>query len=375
MLGKSTALFFISFLCFFPLSSKVDLKTLFDASTPTGSMLRVVGSQGSTEREIYAYTTSRVTRGLFLEQHVQGILDQVAQREQLYACVHGSDYVVVYHAQSSLITFVQDFTTVLFDVFKNKKLTNTVPLRCSSELFDQYKDVTSLVAFFDEHYQHNIAWIDDKHLVRNVLLSVNPTLISNIVPLRLGDCSLDYFATPRLPRALRSNGAKEILRSVFHVFGIEQFPATLETVLQKIVDGAEHEFGDVLKKNGGWLLQIFIPKVLADKYLYCSLPMGRAIKTKEGKVLTGAALSDPSLLCHIDGVYGRAPRFEDNLLAMQFRLYPHPDVFLDNESGVKIFRYSRYAKKQSDVDAYWADLYNMVRELKEYEEQKSVSQR
>ncbi|MCB9493664.1 MAG: hypothetical protein H6679_05310 [Epsilonproteobacteria bacterium] len=384
-----------------------DYKNCFLPGTPTGSSLQ---SFGYDVDDYFSWHSND-----FNDKHFQNVFKQIGQREAEYC--NGQDkvhdnYVVLYHGQSHYVTFFQDLARVFFEKMHNCTFKNLVPLRLPSGTFKQCEDVDTLITYFDKKYRY---WDDDGFPeVIDACMSTSPSLFSNIN--NWGESTYQCFTKPHPLGLSFSVTINKLVEKVFAYFNLKNFYSSYGSELTQAVCGMREntKMQKILTPGEGWLLQIFLPKATAvqcsmpyewKKYWFLSEPMtssvyqnlaslaraivgGSATPTHQKKnvvdscvylskafgfPIKGGKGAEDVLVDYKDDPSKAAKAIEDNcwekgqhvLLYMQFRLYPHPDVFLNDNSGVKIFRYSRYEKNQKDLDAYWAELGRVANEIKE----------
>ncbi|MCB9493665.1 MAG: hypothetical protein H6679_05315 [Epsilonproteobacteria bacterium] len=396
-----------------------DLLNCFLPATPTGVVLRFQDQE--TKRACadhingYMSSCNAITgtrhADILQEPYVQSMLVQIGQREAFHC--NGKDkkhdtHIVLYHAQSAYVTLFQDLVAVFLDVFHGQKLSEVIPLRLPSKGFAKCYSIKELLDHFFQCFYH--FWTDVKNpYVSDVLISTSPSLFSSVTNLK--ECSWDYFMFPRV----HGMTPEKLVKSVFEYFGCTHLYDLYGKDLVSKVGGdvKNNVVTRMINGSEGWLLQIFIPKKIkvvrkaraphwsqtwflsenvrddsfckinevldfdkTDEYddesnvvnmcvYHCKQNAAPyAGQTQKAAVILHDFRDNPARACQDVVTYCSERDQAARLISMQFRLFPHPEMFLDDKSGIKIFMYSRNLKDQKDVDAYWAELYRIVNQVK-----------
>ncbi len=201
------------------------------------------------------------------------MIDRMMEKEEEFAKTHH----VFYHAQRSHLVTYQHVITKLYEYVHNKKVGNFTFVRkwhTALEKTDVEKFVTSRGCW---HY-------DRDRRLRPFLLSANVSLFGNTSRSRQKECSFDYFVShynmsPPQAEAMFSDLAAE--------FGFS--PASMEQLLSLTESN-----------DSSGMLQIFIPKELANKCVYIASPVGYPLcfqeQGKDEKALTPANVLEASHL-------------------------------------------------------------------------------
>lgn len=258
--------------------------------------------------------------GIYNNLLAQAILEERAHR----------NHYVFYHAQSAgFILFYDVLKEVLTQLHKKEVLENFQNVRIPSEsLYSQTVSDLLQKEIYSDH---------DEEL-RKILMSVNFSLFGNSKD--PGESTFDYFASNH------SNASVNHLKLIFNEFNLNT----------KYIPKFKKLFQKVAPKEGGNLLQIFIPKDTVDSYVYLSQAYGRllkqephwdaalplksiVIKDKEGKHVYAPENLDVQTYLKLYCTFPKALNIFD-MDGIQGRIVITNDFLQNRDKRIKIYRYN-----------------------------------
>ena len=288
-------------------SSSIDV-----ASTQTLSYLRRPGLRNVLNS--YNYKIDKIGHEFFKE-----LFEVIISKEMEFK----DDFYVFYHGQKREFMLIQDLYQGLYEWMYKKAFRDFVMLRIPDKDFSKFESVKEFLRKYIVNGKISMWNFDDDSDIKKILLSVNPSLFGNSYS--AGECTFYYFLNSSNASFLDTSF---LVKNVFDFFKLENcFDMHKNEIeeLSKLLSAFE-------ESKTGILLQIFIPKALANDIAYRCRPWGLLYHDNVKKPETYDVAAD---LCE----YQSKNTLDDYAFdSTQFRLLMNK-AMLDSQSGVKILRY------------------------------------
>lgn len=284
----------------------------------------------------------------------KSMIDRIIDREKQ----HDDDYYVFYHAHIGHLRVVHDLVKELYRFFfLPQSLQHFEFLRYWGDV-KKTRDAKSFLTYH-KNIAHNWNFDDAKYIAKQIL-SVNLSLFGNRT--YGGECTFEYFlwnsscAAPWL---------ESYLEKIFKRLRLNTNFVKELTALQSYFQGSE-----------GQLVQIFIPKDKVDLCAYLSRAWGVPQGPLSGianKAYNSTLKRHTSIKPVLD-MYKQKPHTLNSTTfdQLQARLVFYPQVMLNPEGGVKMYRYCTLAKNK--LDEYQKKLSDIVsRALKQWCDQEAYT--
>ena len=209
-------------------------------------------------------------------------------------------HYVFYHGQPLEFLLFQDIFNFLHKTLSQKALKKFIALRLPTDDLTNYPNVHAFLSDFNNLID------DSQDPARKLLLSVTPTFFGVNMPYFLNSSSAFYI--DRI----------ELIQKAFDFFkALDLFEKHKEEIIAIQENLAEYH-----KEKTGLLVQIFVPKTLADKISYKSHPGG----TPFNHYAPTKATDDLE-----------ASKKDPTILDQQFRLFLNPNLF--SQENITMLRY------------------------------------